>query len=107
VDLSPSGPPTLPILRTAEPPYVDADEHVYVDISLLEVGITSVNGIQQISWNSVSNRTNVVEYTTDFPPEWHTLISTNGNGARMTVFDSTAPDASRFYRVRVLTGTGN
>jgi len=100
-DLRPYGPSELPVLKTALPP-LEADEMIYVDISLLEVRIESAGGAQQISWNSVSNRTNIVEYTTALPPEWQTLVTTNGNGSRLTVFDHTPADASRFYRVRVL-----
>jgi cyclophilin family peptidyl-prolyl cis-trans isomerase len=74
---------------------------VYVDITLLQVEIASSNGVQQIAWNSIASQTNVVEYTTQLPPAWQTLVSTNGDGTRFTVTDASA-DPNRFYRVRVV-----
>jgi hypothetical protein len=53
-----------------------------------------------ISWKSASNLVNNVEFTTNFPPVWHLLGSTNGNGNRMTFLDATT-NRLRFYRVRV------
>jgi peptidyl-prolyl cis-trans isomerase A (cyclophilin A) len=74
---------------------------VFIDISLLSVQVTKSNNQRQVSWNSVNGMPNVVEYTTNFPPSWKTLLSTNGNGNRITITDSTATNAYRFYRVRV------
>ena len=74
---------------------------VYVDISLLSVQIAASNGVRQITWNSIGGRTNVVEFTTIFPPAWQTLVTTNGNGSRLTVTDNSV-DPRRFYRVKVL-----
>jgi cyclophilin family peptidyl-prolyl cis-trans isomerase len=90
---------TLPVLTSNFPP-IDTG-YVFVDISLLQVTITPISGGgQQISWNSATGLTNIVEFTTNFPPVWNTLVTTNGTGARMTVTDNiVAP--SRFYRVRV------
>lgn len=74
---------------------------IFIDITLLQVAITNSNGEEQISWNSARGLTNIVEFTTNFPPAWNTLIVTNGTGARMTMTDpAVAP--SRFYRVRVI-----
>jgi cyclophilin family peptidyl-prolyl cis-trans isomerase len=74
---------------------------VFIDITLLQVAIQNTGAKRQISWNSTVGLTNIVEFTTNFPPVWNTLIKTNGTGARMTVDDTT--DASRrFYRVRVI-----
>jgi cyclophilin family peptidyl-prolyl cis-trans isomerase len=88
---------TLPLLY----PNPVATNFVFVDISLLQVAITNGNGGEQISWNSATGLTNIVEFTTNFPPIWNTLVTTNGTGAKMTVTDSIlAP--SRFYRVRVI-----
>lgn len=86
---------------TANPAYPRYNHLIYVDVSLVNVGIKPVTGGQEISWNSVSNRVQHVEFTTNFPPTWQSLISTNGNGARFTVTDMAAGNAQRFYRVRV------
>ena len=75
---------------------------LYIDISLLSVQITATNKQRQISWNSVNGQTNLVEYTTNMPPNWKTLLATNGNGNRYTVTDPSPTNAFRFYRVRVL-----
>ena len=87
----------LPVLY----PSLAATNFVFVDISLLQVAITNENGSKQISWNSATGLTNIVEFTTNFPPVWNTLITTNGNGTRMTILDNVAAP-SRFYRVRVI-----
>ncbi|MGB7768129.1 MAG: hypothetical protein WBN22_04655 [Verrucomicrobiia bacterium] len=73
-----------------------------MDISLLQIALQPVGGGgEQISWNSATGLTNIVEYTTNLPPVWNTLVTTNGTGARMTVTDNAAVP-SRFYRVRVV-----
>lgn len=74
---------------------------LFVDISLLEVSISPLAmGGREIAWNSPAGLTNIVEFTTNFPPIWATLVRTNGTGTRVRVTDP-SPDASRFYRVRV------
>lgn len=74
---------------------------VFIDISLLQVAIQTNGASRQISWNSATGLTNIVEFATNLPPTWNTLAMTNGNGARMTVSDSTNTP-QRFYRVRVI-----
>jgi cyclophilin family peptidyl-prolyl cis-trans isomerase len=77
------------------------EDLIYPDISLLKVEVARNGaGGAEISWNSVSNRVNHVEITREFPPVWTPLTSTNGNGARMSIIDSSAP-VGGFYRVRV------
>ncbi|HVU28013.1 MAG TPA: peptidylprolyl isomerase [Verrucomicrobiae bacterium] len=88
---------SLPLLY----PSLASTNFIYVDISLLQVAITNQNNTEQISWNSVTGLTNIVEFTTNFPPVWNTLAITNGTGARMTMTDSVVMP-SRFYRVRVI-----
>ena len=74
---------------------------LFVDITLLQVAIKpAAAGGKEISWNSATGLTNIVEFTTNLPPVWNTLARTNGTGARMTVLDTTAVP-KRFYRVRV------
>jgi cyclophilin family peptidyl-prolyl cis-trans isomerase len=90
---------TLPVLTSTLPP--TASSFVFIDITLLQVAITPVsNGGKQISWNSAKSLTNIVEYTTNLPPVWNTLVTTNGTGAQMSVTDN-AVAPGRFYRVRV------
>jgi cyclophilin family peptidyl-prolyl cis-trans isomerase len=79
------------------PRYVDL---IYVDVTLLTVQISLTNNARAIAWNSVAGKTNIVEYTSSFPPNWQLLVQTNGNGNRFSVVD-TAADPNRFYRVRV------
>jgi cyclophilin family peptidyl-prolyl cis-trans isomerase len=75
---------------------------VFCDITLLNVRVRAVqDGAREISWNSVTNRLNRVEYTTNLPPAWHQLIATNGNGQTVRVTDANLSAPSRFYRVRV------
>jgi cyclophilin family peptidyl-prolyl cis-trans isomerase len=78
------------------------DQLIYVDISLLQVQVKlKADNSREISWNSVSNRLNRVEFTTQLPPAWQTLASPTGTGDRMQVTDTTSSATNRFYRVRV------
>jgi len=75
---------------------------LYVDVSLLNVQVRFADtGAREISWNSVSNKLNHVEFTTGFPPAWQSLLTTNGTGDTLKVTDSSNADPRRFYRVRV------
>lgn len=88
---------SLPLLR----PALFDTNFVFLDITLLQVTVAQqAGGAHQISWNSAASMTNVVEFTTNFPPAWNTLLRTNGTGNRITVLDS-ANAPRRFYRVRV------
>jgi cyclophilin family peptidyl-prolyl cis-trans isomerase len=88
----------LPVLRTN----LTYDDLIYVDVSLLNVQVTQLaNRTHQISWNSVAGRTNYVEFTTNLPPTWRSLLATNGTGNPISVVDPTADLPKRFYRVRV------
>jgi cyclophilin family peptidyl-prolyl cis-trans isomerase len=92
----------LPVtyLGNSLPRYEDL---IYMDISLVNVQVKTVaNQARQISWNSVNGVTNLVEYTTNFPPNWQLLATTNGNGNTLSVTDSSTNKVGRFYRVRVL-----
>jgi cyclophilin family peptidyl-prolyl cis-trans isomerase len=83
-------------------PFFTPTNVVYVDVSLMQITIQPATGSgQEISWNSATGLTNIVEFTTSFPPVWTTLAVTNGSGARMSVVDGSA-DPNRFYRVRVI-----
>lgn len=72
-----------------------------VDVTVLTAQIAKVGGAFEISWNSVEDRPNIVEFTRSFPPVWEPVQTVTGNGARMAVNDSPGSDAFRHYRVRV------
>lgn len=89
---------TLPLLHAS----LSDTSFVFVDITVLEVAATNLpGGGHQVSWNSPAGMTNVVEFTTNLPPIWNTLVQTNGTGNRISVNDSSV-DPGRFYRVRVV-----
>lgn len=91
----------LPVLAAANPAALSVSDLLYVDISLLNVRVSATNGTRFITWNSVSNRLNTVEYTTVFPPVWQSLTNLTGNGTDRVFADLAADSARRFYRVRV------
>jgi len=75
---------------------------LFMAISLLQVEVKpNAGGGLQISWNGPATMTNVVEFSTNLPPLWTTLVRTNGTGAQMVVTDTAPAAARRFYRVRV------
>jgi peptidyl-prolyl cis-trans isomerase A (cyclophilin A) len=80
------------------------NELEYVDISLLSVKVAAAtDGTREISWNSLNTNQYRVEFTTNLPPTWHLLVTTNGVGRlgeTMRVTDPTTNAARRFYRVR-------
>ena len=88
---------TLPLLH----PAIWDTNLVFIDISVLQIAVTNLpGGGRQISWNSPAGMTNIVEFTTNFPPIWNTLAQTNGTGGRLSVSDNDAT-SDRFYRVRI------
>lgn len=92
----------LPVLKSFSGPTIESDELVYVDVTALTIAIeTSDAGARLISWNSVSNLVNRIEYSTNQPPVWRPLISTNGNGGWMQYLDSSGTNQWRFYRIRI------
>ena len=91
----------LPVLVPQDVVAVHYTNLVFLDITLLQVAIKRVTGGREVSWNSATGLTNIVEFTTNLPPAWNTLAVTNGNGTRMAVVDSAA-GSKRFYRVRVV-----
>jgi cyclophilin family peptidyl-prolyl cis-trans isomerase len=87
----------LPLLH---PSLVDTS-FVFVGITLLQIAIKPApGGGHQLSWNSATGLTNILEFTTNLPPIWNTFIQTNGTGAQISVVDATAAPR-RSYRVRV------
>jgi len=75
---------------------------VYTDIRLLTAEISrTTRGQAQIAWSSVSNKVNHIEFTTQVPPVWQNLVTTNGNGQLFRYVDAASGDPYRYYRVRV------
>jgi len=95
---------TLPVtyIGTREPLLGDLE---YPNISVLKLSVTATNGARELSWNSLgTNHVYQVEFSTNLPPVWQTLASTNGigrNGEVMRITDSSASATYRFYRVRI------
>ena len=88
----------LPVLRTN----LTYNDLIYVDVSLLNVQVQNLtNNTRQISWNSIAGRTNHVEFTTNLPPTWRSLLVTNGTGNVIKTVYPTTNAPRRFYRVRV------
>jgi cyclophilin family peptidyl-prolyl cis-trans isomerase len=95
---------TLPVtyIGTRAPTVGDLE---YADIFVLKLSVTATNGVPELSWNSFgTNHVYHVEFSTNLPPVWQTLASTNGigrNGETMRITDSSAGATRRFYRVRI------
>jgi cyclophilin family peptidyl-prolyl cis-trans isomerase len=93
--------PTLtvvPVLTT------NATVQDFVFVQILPVSLeiqTNTLGVREISWNSVSNRLQHLEYTTSLAGEWNSLMSTNGTGERVRFTEGTPRTQTRFYRIRV------
>jgi cyclophilin family peptidyl-prolyl cis-trans isomerase len=106
IDLSDAHPEwsTLPVtyIGTNLPTFNDLE---YADISVVKLSVTATNGLRELSWNSLGGTNHVyhVEFSTNLPPVWQTLTSTNGLGRNQTmrIADSSASTISRFYRVRI------
>jgi cyclophilin family peptidyl-prolyl cis-trans isomerase len=97
---------TLPVLQISTNAlgqlYIDLKDLIFVDISTLQIQVEARPGsTRAVSWNSVPNTTNWVEYTTVMPPAWEPLTNFLGNGARLEVIDTASDTRNRFYRVRV------
>ena len=90
-----------PVLYSANPNFVTYDDLIYCDVSLLNLLVAQSNNVRQVSWNSVSNKINYVEFTTNYPPIWQSLTNRTGDGSTLTINDSATNSARRFYRVRV------
>lgn len=74
---------------------------IYCDITLMNVSVDKqTDGARKISWSSALNATNVVEYTTNFPPVWTTLTNLVRPTSPNSVAIDPSGDPNRFYRVR-------
>jgi peptidyl-prolyl cis-trans isomerase A (cyclophilin A) len=97
---------TLPVLKLSTNAlnqlFIDLKDLIFVDISTLHIQVEARPGAtRSVSWNSVPNTTNWVEYTMVMPPSWQPLTNLLGNGARIEVIDTASENGNRFYRVRV------
>jgi cyclophilin family peptidyl-prolyl cis-trans isomerase len=89
----------MPVLAQHDPGYEDL---VYVDITLLQVQVNDLAaGQKEVSWQSVSNKVNHVQFTAQIPPVWEELVRTNGTGQRLQFVDARTRGGQRFYRVVV------
>ncbi|MBU6398847.1 MAG: peptidylprolyl isomerase [Verrucomicrobia bacterium] len=91
---------TLPILYHGQTNVTYADL-IYTQVSVLRLQVTLDAGGRELSWNSVSNRLNTVEFATHLPPTWQTLVSTPGTGGPLQATDPATNSPTRFYRVRI------
>lgn len=74
---------------------------VFVDITTVNLHVSkTAENTRQITWNSVLNGTNVVEFTTVFPPAWQVLTNLVRPAATTSTVIDPSGDPKRFYRVR-------
>lgn len=91
---------TIPVLK----PQPTLDDLVFTDISLpawpsLRIEVLA-GGARRLSWTSLSNFVNHVEFAAWAGGPMQVLLSTNGTGGVMQVEDA-APTPTRIYRVRI------
>lgn len=92
----------LPVIGTDHPSGIGPEDLIYVDVTTLNVAVEKMEtGERAISWDSIPDVNNTVEYTTVLPPDWRTLETVNGDGERRTVTDGSTDGDARFYRVTV------
>jgi cyclophilin family peptidyl-prolyl cis-trans isomerase len=88
----------LPVLTTN----AYYEDLVYCNVTALQLQArpaTNRAGVE-LSWPSVINLTNVVEFRDHLTQAWAALVRTNGNGQTMRLTDQ-PPGGARYYRVRV------
>jgi peptidyl-prolyl cis-trans isomerase A (cyclophilin A) len=95
----------LPVLLDSPTNFATFNDLVYVDVSLpaspkLQI-VSPPQGDLELSWNSLSNFLNVIEFANDLPTGWQTLVATNGHGGIMQINDPGPLRTRRFYRVRL------
>lgn len=92
---------TLPVL-SRNPTYNDL---VYTDFSLpawpqVQIALEP-DGARRLTWNSLSNLVQHVEFAPRFPLTWQTLVHTNGTGQAMQFLDNRPGMPGGFYCIRV------
>ncbi len=81
--------------------FISFSDLVYVDISLLQVRVDHrADGRAEIHWAPLAGRTNIVEFTTTFPPQWQVLSNVPPADLTAGVVVDPVADSDRFYRVR-------
>jgi len=81
------------------PPY---NQLVYFNVrAVADPVIVSLGPDGELTWNSTAGQTNVIEFSSQLPPVWQTLMATNGTGGSLRYRDLEAAGNARFYRVRV------
>ena len=86
------------------PVYTEDTTNIFwlnVELSLLSVQISSVQGGNAITWNSVEGVPNIIESSSTVPPTWSTLQSVAGTGSSMTITNDPGRATVRYYRVRI------
>jgi cyclophilin family peptidyl-prolyl cis-trans isomerase len=81
------------------PPY---NQLVYFNVrAVADPVIVSLGPDGELTWNSTAGQTNVIEFSSQLPPVWQTLMATNGTGGSLRYRDLAAAGNARFYRVRM------
>lgn len=76
---------------------------LFVDVSLLNIRVEPEgSGGKRITWDTVRDAQNIVEYTTVMPPQWQTLVELENPDEETSSVVDTTGEVSRFYRVRVV-----
>jgi cyclophilin family peptidyl-prolyl cis-trans isomerase len=76
-------------------------EWVHMDIVALKAEIARVAGGNEISWESVEGKQNIVDFSTVNPPVWQQAASVAGTGSKLSITNDPGSDPFRMYRVRV------
>lgn len=105
----------LPLLKLATRAdgtrFVSLDDLVYCDVTLLRVRVRNrEDGLTEVSWNPVAGRTNYVEYTTEFPPNWQSLTNLPPEAIPAKVYsgpDLPSDSAAKTYPAVVVDPSGN
>ena len=92
---------TMPVL--AAPP--EAEDLIYTGFSLpawprAQIALVA-GGARRVSWNSLSNFVNHVEFSPVVPPIWQAIVHTNGTGQVMEVVDDRPGSGGGLYRIRI------
>ncbi len=87
----------LPVLSSSP----TVEDLFFARIELVRLGIQpQAAGGPLVFWNNLGTPASTLEFTTGWPANWQSLVTTNTRSARFEVTDTNAAGA-RFYRVRV------
>jgi cyclophilin family peptidyl-prolyl cis-trans isomerase len=90
-------------------PYVDNDKPIFFNQRLVTVAIRTIDlaiaggpgGKRTVSWNSATQGTNILEYSTQWPPVWQSLTNIVRPAAGTSIYVDASADKARVYRVRL------